>query len=249
MMAVERGASRHTLDAYRRDLADYGRFLRARAGTETADAGAVRAYLSELSQRGMAGSSVARRLSAIRQFHRFVYLEGVGRTIRPRRSTVRAGSGRCRAARPGRDRGADRSRPAAAARARRAPRRHTRAALCQRAARIGARGAAAVRARRGPSLPRGQGQGRQGASRAGGRAAGGALQTWQCGRIPATGSRQPLPVPLARARATSPDSASRSCCASWRPRPGSTPSASRRTSCAMPSPACSPAAPICARCS
>jgi integrase/recombinase XerD len=36
----------------------------------------VRAYLTELSQRGMAGSSMARRLSAIRQFHRFVYLEG-----------------------------------------------------------------------------------------------------------------------------------------------------------------------------
>ena len=49
---------------------------------ETADAGAVRAYLSELSQRGMASSTVARRLSAIRQLHRFLYLEG-GRSDDP----------------------------------------------------------------------------------------------------------------------------------------------------------------------
>ena len=77
MMAVERGAARHTLDAYRRDLADYARFLDRRELTmESADSEAVRAYLSELSRRGMAASTVARRLSALRQFHRFVYLEG-----------------------------------------------------------------------------------------------------------------------------------------------------------------------------
>ena len=33
MMAVERGAARHTLEAYRRDLADYGRFLAERGLT------------------------------------------------------------------------------------------------------------------------------------------------------------------------------------------------------------------------
>jgi integrase/recombinase XerD len=83
MMAVERGAARHTLDAYRRDLADYRRFLHARGlDMAAADAAAVRAYLSELSRRGMAASTVARRLSALRQFHRFVYLEG-GRTDDP----------------------------------------------------------------------------------------------------------------------------------------------------------------------
>lgn len=77
MMAVERGAARHTLDAYRRDLAEYHHFLQARGlTTENADGAAVRAYLSELSRRGMAASTAARRLSAIRQYHRFVYLEG-----------------------------------------------------------------------------------------------------------------------------------------------------------------------------
>jgi integrase/recombinase XerD len=77
MMAVERGAARHTLDAYQRDLADYARFLAGRAlAVETADGAAVRAYLSALSKRGMAAATVARRLSALRQLHRFVYLEG-----------------------------------------------------------------------------------------------------------------------------------------------------------------------------
>ena len=77
MMAVERGAARHTIDAYRRDLADYGRFLQARdLSVENADGATVRAYLSELSRRGMATATAARRLSAIRQLHRFVYLEG-----------------------------------------------------------------------------------------------------------------------------------------------------------------------------
>ena len=46
MMAVERGAARHTLDAYRRDLADYEGFLAARGQTaRDADAAAVRAWL------------------------------------------------------------------------------------------------------------------------------------------------------------------------------------------------------------
>lgn len=86
MMAVERGASPHTLDAYRRDLSDYHRFLARREVTgENADAATVRAYLSQLSQSGLAASTVARRLSAIRQFHRFVYLEG-GRTDDPTQS-------------------------------------------------------------------------------------------------------------------------------------------------------------------
>ena len=77
MMAVERGASRHTLDAYRRDLADYQGFAaRRELALADADAVVIRAYLGHLSEVGMAASTAARRLSAIRQFHRFLYLEG-----------------------------------------------------------------------------------------------------------------------------------------------------------------------------
>jgi integrase/recombinase XerD len=77
MMAVERGASRHTLDAYRRDLADYEGFLAARGVTiADADVAAVRAWLAGLSAAGLASATTARRLSAVRQLHRFLYLEG-----------------------------------------------------------------------------------------------------------------------------------------------------------------------------
>jgi integrase/recombinase XerD len=78
MMVAERGASRHTIDAYRRDLAGYERFLGKRnAQCATAGKAAIRAWLSQMSGEGLSPATVARRLSAIRQFHRFLYLEGV----------------------------------------------------------------------------------------------------------------------------------------------------------------------------
>lgn len=77
MMVAERGASRHTIDAYRRDLASYEGFLDRRGlHCETADVAAVRAWLARLSAEGLSAATMARRLSAIRQFHRFLYLEG-----------------------------------------------------------------------------------------------------------------------------------------------------------------------------
>jgi integrase/recombinase XerD len=77
MIATERGASRHTLDAYRRDLEGYSAFL-AGHGRDMASAGTddVRGYLAALARRHLAPASVARRLSAIRQLHRFLYAEG-----------------------------------------------------------------------------------------------------------------------------------------------------------------------------
>ncbi|WP_421725413.1 site-specific tyrosine recombinase XerD [Bauldia sp.] len=78
MMSAERGASVNTLAAYRRDLDDYVRYLADRS-TEVAFAGArtIRAYLAGLDDQGLAPPTVARRLSAIRQFHLFLYGEGI----------------------------------------------------------------------------------------------------------------------------------------------------------------------------
>ncbi|MDR6952000.1 integrase/recombinase XerD [Ancylobacter sp. 3268] len=76
MLAAERGASANTLAAYQRDLDDYAEFLGGQdkaAGCGTPD---IRAYLAELTRRGLKGATVARRLSALRQFHRFLYVEG-----------------------------------------------------------------------------------------------------------------------------------------------------------------------------
>lgn len=78
MMAAERGAAANTLDAYRRDLADYAAELK-RAGRSPQDAETedIRAYLAGLSARGFEASSAARRLSAIRQLHKFMVSEAL----------------------------------------------------------------------------------------------------------------------------------------------------------------------------
>jgi len=78
MLAAERGAASNTLQAYRRDLADFSAFVAARGGLpEDADGTVVRDYLAHLSGAGMAPSTSARRLSALRQFFRFLYADGL----------------------------------------------------------------------------------------------------------------------------------------------------------------------------
>lgn len=77
MLAAERGASANTLDAYRRDLADFSADLaKAKADIGSAGSDELRAHLARLAKRGLAAASVARRLSAIRQLYRFLYSEG-----------------------------------------------------------------------------------------------------------------------------------------------------------------------------
>lgn len=77
MLAAERGASKNTLDAYRRDLDDYLGFLKeAGAQPDSAAAATIRGFMASLEERGLKASSAARRLSAVRQFHKFLYVEG-----------------------------------------------------------------------------------------------------------------------------------------------------------------------------
>jgi integrase/recombinase XerD len=75
MMAAERGAAANTLAAYRRDLEAYA----AERGRDLKTAGPddIRAHLSSLEAEGLARSSAARKLSAIRQFHRFLHGDGL----------------------------------------------------------------------------------------------------------------------------------------------------------------------------
>ena len=76
-LASERGASLNTIDAYRRDLADYEAYLAAKGvDALTADASCVRGFLAARGARRLSAASLARRLSAIRQFHKFLYAEG-----------------------------------------------------------------------------------------------------------------------------------------------------------------------------
>jgi len=78
MLAAEQGAGANTLEAYRRDLADFSEFLAA-TGKRFADAEtqALRDYLADLDARGFKSSSVARRLSAMRHLFRFLLNERI----------------------------------------------------------------------------------------------------------------------------------------------------------------------------
>lgn len=78
MLAAERGAARNTLAAYQGDLADFAAFA-LRLGEAPAEAGpeTLRRYLAGLAAAGLAARTAARRLSALRQFYRFLVREGV----------------------------------------------------------------------------------------------------------------------------------------------------------------------------
>ncbi len=83
MLTAERGAAGNTLAAYRRDLDDFLGFI-AKDGNGDADDVAlgvttetVRDYMSYLSDCGLAASTASRRLSALRQFFGFLFVEGI----------------------------------------------------------------------------------------------------------------------------------------------------------------------------
>ena len=77
MLAAERGAGENTLTAYRHDLDDLSAHLRAAGRTITkATTDDLRDFIANLSERGFKASSLARRLSAVRQIYKFLYAEG-----------------------------------------------------------------------------------------------------------------------------------------------------------------------------
>lgn len=76
MLAAERGAAQATIAAYRNDISDAARGLK-RGAFEAATAEDLRGYLTRLARVGTAPRSVARKLSALRQFFRFLVLERI----------------------------------------------------------------------------------------------------------------------------------------------------------------------------
>lgn len=76
-LVVERGLAQNSLEAYRRDLTRYAAYLKGRRKRVTAlDRAEVPRYLLALREAELSPRSVARHLSAIRQFHRFLVREG-----------------------------------------------------------------------------------------------------------------------------------------------------------------------------
>lgn len=76
-LETERGASRNTVLAYRRDLADFGRYLQGpRRELDALTSRDVSEYLLALRRRGLGARSVARRLSALRGLYRHLVRAG-----------------------------------------------------------------------------------------------------------------------------------------------------------------------------
>lgn len=84
-LRLNRNASRHTVLAYRSDLTQYFAFLETRPeyskaaglGVEDVNQDSVRGFLGQLYRRGVAGSSSARKLAAVRSFAKFLCREGL----------------------------------------------------------------------------------------------------------------------------------------------------------------------------
>ncbi|MFN3399756.1 MAG: site-specific tyrosine recombinase XerD [Ferrovibrio sp.] len=78
MLSAERGLAQNSLLAYRNDLADFSGFLTGRnENPETIGTDALRLYMQGLSDDGMTASTAARRLSALRQFFKFLVQENI----------------------------------------------------------------------------------------------------------------------------------------------------------------------------
>lgn len=84
-LTIERNVSTNTVDAYRGDVESFLEFLcddylvmpREMIDLSEIDRLAVRSWLAWLSRHGLARSSIARRLSALRTFFRFLEREGI----------------------------------------------------------------------------------------------------------------------------------------------------------------------------
>ncbi|MBL8671023.1 MAG: tyrosine recombinase [Alphaproteobacteria bacterium] len=79
-LAAERGAAANTRAAYRRDLLQFAAFCGRRGLTlAAADTLAVRAWFGEAERAGLTSRTQARRLSALRQYFRFLVADGLRR--------------------------------------------------------------------------------------------------------------------------------------------------------------------------
>jgi integrase/recombinase XerD len=77
-LATERGRSRNTLAAYRRDLRAYSAWLTGRGlGLDGVTPAVLEAYVAHLRGIGRAPATVARALVAVRSLHRFLAEEGL----------------------------------------------------------------------------------------------------------------------------------------------------------------------------
>jgi integrase/recombinase XerD len=78
MMSVERAASLNTLTSYKNDLTNLSRYLnRKKILLENAENAGMREYFREITKSGATSSSLARHMSTIRQFYKFLFQENI----------------------------------------------------------------------------------------------------------------------------------------------------------------------------
>lgn len=78
VMVAERGASVHTVRAYRQDLKDLESFLKITyVSLEKAQTCHLESYMQSVARAGLSARTQSRRLSSTREFFRFLYSEGL----------------------------------------------------------------------------------------------------------------------------------------------------------------------------
>lgn len=77
-MAVERGASSNTIEAYGRDLRQFCAYMKASEAYDVSKLGveSVESFIADLRRSSMSDATIARKVAAIKSFSRFAHAEG-----------------------------------------------------------------------------------------------------------------------------------------------------------------------------
>lgn len=76
-ISAERNAARNTIEAYLVDLKDFTQFIGEEINIITVSQEVIRSYIAKLSKQHMSVKTIVRRISAIRQFYKFLYSESM----------------------------------------------------------------------------------------------------------------------------------------------------------------------------
>ena len=74
MMAAEKGAAQNTLEAYRRDVEQFVKFAKVSEVSAFRQSD-ISAFVQVLSEQRLAPKTIARKLSAVREYFKFLYSE------------------------------------------------------------------------------------------------------------------------------------------------------------------------------